>query len=261
MTTLQRGLLMVLPFALWGTAMAAMAPLVQSGGAPLVACLRLLPAGIAILIAVPWLGRSLAIDPGDRGWFLLFTLVDAVLFQFCLAKGLQGTGAGLGSVLIDSQPLIVALLARWLFAESINPIGWIGLVVGLAGIVCLGVPAPLLQHWWLQADLSALQSGWQEGTGWMLLAALAMAFGTVLSRFACRRSDRSRSPAGTWCWGESHCCFSMVSIAARRCSRPGPSGTGPRWPMRPCWAAPWLTPCSSGLPTVRTSPVSAHSAF
>ena len=40
MTTLQRGLLMVLPFALWGTAMAAMAPLVESGGAPLVACLR-----------------------------------------------------------------------------------------------------------------------------------------------------------------------------------------------------------------------------
>ena len=33
MTTLQRGLLMVLPFALWGTAMAAMAPLVESGGA------------------------------------------------------------------------------------------------------------------------------------------------------------------------------------------------------------------------------------
>ena len=102
----------------------------QSGGAPLVACLRLLPAGVVILMAVTWLGRSLAIDPGDRGWFLLFTLVDAVLFQFCLAKGLQGTGAGLGSVLIDSQPLIVALLARWLFAESINPIGWIGLVVG-----------------------------------------------------------------------------------------------------------------------------------
>lgn len=189
MTTLQRGLLMVLPFALWGTAMAAMAPLVESGGALLVACLRLLPAGIVLLIAVPFLGRRLTVDPADRGWFLVFTLVDAILFQFFLAKGLQGTGAGLGSVLIDSQPLIVALLARWLFAESINPIGWIGLVVGLSGIVCLGVPAPLLQHWWLQADLSDLQAGWQDGTGWMLLAALAMALGTVLCRFACKNSD------------------------------------------------------------------------
>lgn len=190
MTRLQRGLLMVLPFALWGTAMAAMAPLVRSGGAELVACLRLLPAGVVLLVAVPYLGRSLVIDPGDRGWFLLFTLVDGVLFQWFLAKGLQGTGAGLGSVLIDSQPLVVALLARWLFAESINPIGWIGLVVGLAGIVCLGVPSPLLQHWWLQVDAVApLQEGWQAGTGWMLLAALAMAFGTVLSRYACRGSD------------------------------------------------------------------------
>ena len=160
MSTLQRWLLLVLPFALWGTAMAAMAPLVRSGGAPLVACLRLLPAGIVLLVAVPYLGRPLKIDSADRTWFLLFMLVDAFLFQFFLAKGLQGTGAGLGSVLIDSQPLIVALLARWLFAESINPIGWIGLVVGLAGIVCLGVPAPLLQHWWLQADLSELQAGW-----------------------------------------------------------------------------------------------------
>ena len=76
MSSLQRGLLMVLPFALWGTAMAAMAPLVHSGGPALVACLRLLPAGAVLLVAVPWLGRSLRIDPGDRGWFVLFTLVD-----------------------------------------------------------------------------------------------------------------------------------------------------------------------------------------
>ncbi|MDP6310283.1 MAG: EamA family transporter, partial [Prochlorococcaceae cyanobacterium ETNP14_MAG_4] len=38
-------LLMVLPFALWGTAMAAMAPLVITGGPLVVACFRLFPAG------------------------------------------------------------------------------------------------------------------------------------------------------------------------------------------------------------------------
>ena len=63
MTTLQRGLLMVLPFALWGTAMAAMAPLVESGGAPLVACLRLLPAGIVLLIACLLYTSDAADDP------------------------------------------------------------------------------------------------------------------------------------------------------------------------------------------------------
>ncbi len=136
MFAIRRWLLMVLPFALWGTAMAAMAPLVVSGGPVLVACLRLLPAGLALLIALPFLGRSWTISTADWGWFLLFTVVDASLFQIFLAKGLADTGAGLGSVLIDSQPLLVALLARSLFGEAINPIGWLGLMLGfLCGIM------------------------------------------------------------------------------------------------------------------------------
>ena len=145
-------LLMVLPFALWGTAMTAMAPLLASGGPWFVAAFRLLPAGIVLTVWAVISGRRWLLDPRDLAWFLLFTLVDACLFQGLLAFGLAKTGAGLGSVLIDSQPLLVALLARVLFAESINPVGWLGLALGLAGIVCLGVPADLLAHWWLLLD-------------------------------------------------------------------------------------------------------------
>ena len=182
-------LLMVLPFALWGTAMTAMAPLLDSGGPWIVSGLRLLPAGAALLLWVVATGRQTWIDARDLAWFLVFTLVDACLFQGLLAFGLAGTGAGLGSVLIDSQPLIVALLARLLFADSINPIGWLGLGLGLVGILCLGVPAELLSHWWLLADPPVASQMLQPGEGWMLLAALAMAAGTVLIRFASRHSD------------------------------------------------------------------------
>lgn len=189
MFAIRRWLLMVLPFALWGTAMAAMAPLVVSGGPVLVACLRLLPAGLALLIALPFLGRSWIISTADWGWFLLFTVVDASLFQIFLAKGLADTGAGLGSVLIDSQPLLVALLARSLFGEAINPIGWLGLMLGLVGIVCLGAPPELLRHWWLLGQPASMASLWDQGEAWMLAAAIAMALGTVLSRYACRNSD------------------------------------------------------------------------
>ena len=63
--------LMVLPFALWGTAMAAMAPLVTTGGPVLVAFLRLLPAGLILLASLPLLGRSWSIAPSDFGWFLI----------------------------------------------------------------------------------------------------------------------------------------------------------------------------------------------
>ena len=189
-------LLMVLPFALWGTAMTAMAPLIPGGGPWLVAALRLCPAGVAVLLWLKASGRSVGIDRRDFGWFALFTLVDAVLFQGLLALGLAGTGAGLGSVLIDSQPLLVALLARALFADSINPIGWMGLGLGLAGILCLGVPGELLGHWWLLRDAPGLAFALQPGEGWMLLAALAMALGTVLIRYAARHSD----PVATTGW-------------------------------------------------------------
>ena len=184
-----RWFLMILPFALWGTAMAAMAPLVKSGGPEIVAFLRIFPAGLVVLLAAIFLKRKISISKGDLFWFLVFTLVDATLFQIFLAKGLSQTGAGLGSVLIDSQPLMVALLARAIFGDLINPIGWIGLVIGIAGIICLGVPADYLNHWLLLGKVVSQNNFLTHGEAWMLAAAMAMALGTVLIRFACKESD------------------------------------------------------------------------
>ena len=82
-----------------------------------------------------------------------------------------------------------ALLARSLFGEAINPVGWVGLLVGLLGILCLGLPESLLRQWWLMGPEVLGESAWSHGELWMLAAALAMALGTVLSRYACRHSD------------------------------------------------------------------------
>lgn len=184
-----RWLLMLLPFALWGTAMAAMKPLLAGAGPLTLAWLRLLPAGAVVLLAAQLWRGGLAVDRRDWLWLLLFTLVDATAFQGLLARGLGGTGAGLGSVLIDSQPLLVALLARSLFGEAINPVGWLGLLLGLLGILCLGLPAPVLRQWWLMGPEALGERAWSHGELWMLAAALAMALGTVISRYACRHSD------------------------------------------------------------------------
>ncbi len=61
---LLRWLLMLLPFALWGTAMAAMKPLLEGVDPLLVASLRLLPAALVLLLVARLLGRSLRVDPG-----------------------------------------------------------------------------------------------------------------------------------------------------------------------------------------------------
>ena len=181
--------LMILPFALWGTSMAAMTPLVSSGGPELVAFLRLLPAGILVLITTYLLKRDLKIYRCDLKWFIVFTIVDATFFQLFLTYGISETGAGLGSVLIDSQPLIVALLARAIFGNLINPIGWLGLLFGLGGIIFLGFPKEFLEKWWLMSDTNLGDINFNVGEAWMLAAALSMALGTILIRLTCTKSD------------------------------------------------------------------------
>jgi drug/metabolite transporter (DMT)-like permease len=230
---LLRWLLMLLPFALWGTAMAAMKPLLEGGDPLLVASLRLLPAALVLLLVARLLGRSLRVDPGDIPALLAFAFVDATLFQALLARGLGQTGAGLGSVLIDSQPLLVALLARALFGEAINPVGWLGLLVGLLGIVCLGLPPELLRQWWLQGPAVQGLHPWSHGEAWMLGAAAAMAVGTVLCRYATRRSD----PVAITAW---HMLLGgvplLLAVALGPLLAPGASAAAVLDALRPAWS-------------------------
>jgi len=159
---------------------------------------RLLPAGVLVLAIAALQGR-----PQPQGWrawmwISLFALVDGALFQGFLATGLVRTGAGLGSVMIDSQPLAVALLALWLFGEQIGRWGWIGLGLGILGISLIGLPdtwlVQVVQGNGLSADFNNLHLALLGHLGdwgeiWMLLAALAMAVGTVMIRQVARYAD------------------------------------------------------------------------
>ena len=210
MNSILNWFLMILPFALWGTSMAAMTPLVSSAGPEFVASLRLLPAGMLVLITTYLLKRDLRIYRCDLKWFLVFTIVDATFFQLFLTYGISETGAGLGSVLIDSQPLLVAILARVIFGNLINPIGWLGLLFGLGGILFLGIPKELLENWWLMTNQNLSDVAFNFGELWMLAASLAMALGTILIRFTCTKSD----PIAVTGW---HMVLGSVPLIIRHC--------------------------------------------
>jgi drug/metabolite transporter (DMT)-like permease len=225
-----RWLLMLLPFALWGTAMAAMKPLLEGTDPLMLASLRLLPAGAVLLLVAFALGRPFTVAPADWPWLLVFAAVDGTLFQGLLARGLGETGAGLGSVLIDSQPQLVALLARSLFGEEINPVGWLGLLLGLLGILCLGLPADVLRHWWLQGPVSLGPRPWSHGELWMLGAAAAMAVGTVLCRYATRGSD----PLVVTGW---HMLLGGLPLLLGAALRPLQAPIGEALPFWPAWNA------------------------
>lgn len=190
-TSILASLLLISPFFLWGTAMVAMKGVIPHTTPLFMAGFRLLPAGILILIPGVFMGK-----PQPQGWLAwlwisIFALVDGVLFQGFLAEGLVRTGAGLGSVMIDTQPLAVALLSLWLFQEHIGLWGWLGLGLGIIGISLIGLPPEWIFHLF-DSGVKTIDN-WQQlfvGGEWlMLLAALSMAGGTVLIRFVCRYAD------------------------------------------------------------------------
>ncbi|QLE43693.1 EamA family transporter [Nostoc sp. C052] len=185
-------LLLIAPFFLWGTAMVAMKGVIPHTTPLFMAGVRLIPAGVLILIAAAFMGK-----PQPKGWaawlwIALFALVDGTLFQGFLAEGLVRTSAGLGSVMIDSQPLAVALMSLWLFQEHIGFWGWLGLGLGVTGISLIGLPDEWILHF-LDSGANITIGNWQDlfasGEWLMLLAALSMAVGTVLIRFVCRHAD------------------------------------------------------------------------
>jgi drug/metabolite transporter (DMT)-like permease len=197
-------LLLIAPFFFWGTAMVAMKGVIPNTTPLFMAGVRLVPAGLLVLATALIAGR-----PQPKGWAAwlwigLFALVDGAMFQGFLAEGLVRTGAGLGSVMIDSQPIAVALMAWLLFGEHIGVWGWLGLGVGIAGISLLGLPDE-----WIMAlvqgevslDGAALGSNliydlFQNGQWLMLLASLSMAVGTVIMRYVSRHAD----PVATTGW-------------------------------------------------------------
>lgn len=185
-------LLLIAPFFLWGTAMVAMKGVIPHTTPLFMAGVRLIPAGVLILMVAAFMGKPVPKSWLAWLWIIIFALVDGTLFQGFLAEGLVRTNAGLGSVMIDSQPLAVALLSLWLFQEHIGLWGWLGLGLGITGISLISLPEEWIFHF-LDLGVTITTDNWQDlfnsGELLMLLAALSMAVGTVLIRFVCRYAD------------------------------------------------------------------------
>ncbi|MCC0178216.1 DMT family transporter [Waterburya agarophytonicola K14] len=187
-----RALLLIAPFFLWGTAMVAMKSVIPNTTPFFIAGVRLVPAGFLVLLVAAILKLPQPKTITAWLWILAFALVDGAMFQGFLAQGIVKTGAGLGSVMIDSQPLAVALLSSLLFGEIIGFWGWLGLGIGVLGISLIGLPDRWIYSVFA-GDLEAVNINWlglfDNGEWLMLLASLSMAVGTVMIPYISRHSD------------------------------------------------------------------------
>ena len=190
--SIPKALLLIAPFFLWGTAMVAMKGVIPYTTPFFMAGVRLVPAGILVLLVAAILKLPQPKTWQAWLWIIAFALVDGALFQGFLAQGIVKTGAGLGSVMIDSQPLAVALLSSFLFGEVIGFWGWLGLSFGILGISLIGLPDRWIYSV-LHGNFEAVELNWlglfDNGEWLMLLASLSMAVGTVMIPFISRYSD------------------------------------------------------------------------
>jgi drug/metabolite transporter (DMT)-like permease len=182
--------LVIAPFFLWGTAMVVMKALLPQTSPMFMAAVRLLPAGLLLILGGAYFGRNQPKGWQAWLWISLFALVDGTMFQGFLAQGLVRTNAGLGSLLIDSQPLAVAVLAAVLYKEKIGIGATLGLLVGVLGIGLIGLPSELMTALLAGDFATILEAGvFTLGEWFMLGASLSMAIGTILIRPVVRHAD------------------------------------------------------------------------
>ncbi len=189
-------LFLIAPFFFLGTSMVAMKAAIPDTTPLFLASFRLVPAGIIVLALTLFLKLPQPKTWKAWLWIAVFSLVDGAMFQGFLTEGLVNTGAGLGAVLIDAQPLVVAVLARLLFGDIVGLWGWLGLAIGFVGICLCGLPEAWITSM-MHGDFGFLQGGsflqlnnlLHSGELLMLLAALSMSFGTIIIRYVKQHVD------------------------------------------------------------------------
>src|SRR5690242_6053511 len=91
----------------------------------------LVMAAIALALRAPW-----ARDRRSLLQMVLFgLLLQAAQFVGIILALQHGVSAGLTALLAGSSPLLVAILATVLLDEHLEPVQWLGSVIGVAGVV------------------------------------------------------------------------------------------------------------------------------
>jgi drug/metabolite transporter (DMT)-like permease len=124
-------------------------------------------------------GLSLAIFGGWRidrqDWprLLVISLIGMMGYNLGSAFGFAHVSAGIGSLIIGTQPLLIALMGTVIARERMTTAAIVGLPVGFLGVVLLV---------WQDLNVSADGLGFLTGSGMIFLSGLAWAVYVVVSK-------------------------------------------------------------------------------
>jgi drug/metabolite transporter (DMT)-like permease len=142
---------------------------------------RVCLAGIMLLVFLAWRGRSLGLTGRDLSLMVLTGAIFFVGGNGMLTLAEQTVDSGVAAVIAATTPIWVAVLGwLWPHGERLRLGGWLGLLIGLSGVLLLLVPKLTAMHESRQLDVGPLL---------MLGSTLSWAVGIVLLRHAPARCD------------------------------------------------------------------------
>jgi drug/metabolite transporter (DMT)-like permease len=120
---------------IWGITPRMLAVAERHSEPLMVTALRMAPAALLLLLALPVLRARI---PGRALWqSMALTGAMIAFFNFGLTEGVARTGPGTAIVLSSTIPFFIALLSRVLLGERITVATGCGLVVGFVGVVLI----------------------------------------------------------------------------------------------------------------------------
>ena len=156
----------------WPTAVAA-----EHGPTLMVTALRLVTSALALLAIAMVLQSQL---PRGRllGWAILTGVLMVAVFHWGLTEAIARAGPGNTAILVNTNPLMVLVLA-WIFLrERLSPLGVLGLVTAFAGVA-------LMVSSQLGGSVDTTQL--LLGSALALVAALSWAVGVLIVRSLSQR--------------------------------------------------------------------------
>ena len=133
-----RAALMGLTFVImWSSAFSSARIIVQSAPPLSALCLRFLVSGLIAVVLARLLGQSIRLSRAQWTSTIVFGLCQNALYLGLFFVAMQWIGAGIAAIIASSMPLMVAFLGRVFLKEKIRPLGVLGLLAGLAGVVLI----------------------------------------------------------------------------------------------------------------------------
>lgn len=209
MDGLKQAVLFLLLSFIWGTAFVAISAGLADLPPVLFAGIRYDIAGIIMLVYVITTGSAWwPQTPSDWAIVAIGSVLVIALYNAFLFVGQQEITSGAAAILIAMNPILATVFARAILpSERLSAVGIVGLLLGFGGVALVALP-----------DSANLLASDAIASGFVLLAAVSVAFGSVLMQ----RIETTISTEATVAWS---CVIGAVLLHAVSAGLPSESAS------------------------------------